>query len=168
MVRLSDGDRTAFDVLLDELWPVVRSFAERGVGQGPDAEDVAQEVFFKICSRIAEFDRSRDAVSWAFGIASYEILTHRRRLARRREVYDDPALHRVADPGASQEEALLEREVASAFEQAALALTEEDRLALGLGCGTEPLALAAATLRKRKQRARDRFRDLWRRIHARP
>jgi DNA-directed RNA polymerase specialized sigma24 family protein len=44
MVRLSDGDRAAFDVLLDELWPVIAAFAERGVGRGADAEDIAQEV----------------------------------------------------------------------------------------------------------------------------
>jgi DNA-directed RNA polymerase specialized sigma24 family protein len=46
MVRLFDGDRTAFDVLLDELWPVIISFAERGVGRGADAEDIAQEAFY--------------------------------------------------------------------------------------------------------------------------
>jgi len=47
MVRLADGDRTAFDTLLDELWPVVLSFAQRGVGGGADAEDIAQEVFYR-------------------------------------------------------------------------------------------------------------------------
>ncbi|HEU5072963.1 MAG TPA: sigma-70 family RNA polymerase sigma factor, partial [Polyangiaceae bacterium] len=82
MVRLSDGDRTAFDVLLDELWPVILAFAKRGAGPGVDAEDVAQEVFYKLCARIADFDRRRDAVSWAFGIASYELMTHRRRILR--------------------------------------------------------------------------------------
>ena len=109
MVRLSDGDRTAFDVLLDELWPVLLSFAERGVGRGGDAEDVAQEVFYKICSRIADFDRSRDGLSWAFGIASYEIMTHRRRLQRRREVLDEASVTEQLDGSASQEEQLLAR-----------------------------------------------------------
>jgi RNA polymerase sigma-70 factor (ECF subfamily) len=63
LVRLSDGDRTAFDVLLDQLWPVILSFARRGVGPGADAEDIAQEVFFRICSRITDFDRTRDGLS---------------------------------------------------------------------------------------------------------
>ena len=62
MVRLSDGDRGAFDVLLDDLWPVILSFARRGVGEGADAEDVAQEVFFRICARISDFDRGRDGL----------------------------------------------------------------------------------------------------------
>src|SRR5690349_3291617 len=96
MVRLSDGDRTAFDVLVDELWPVLLSFAN-GLGQRADAEDVAQEVFYKICSRISEFDRERDGASWAFGIASYEILTLRRRQQRRREVPDTSSIDEQVD-----------------------------------------------------------------------
>ncbi len=166
MVRLSDGDRTAIDVLVDELWPAVLSFAERGVGRGGDAEDVAQEVFCRICARIADFDRSRDAVSWAFGIASYEIMTHRRRRQRRREVLDEASVTRQPAPSASQEEQLLAREVALAFEQAVGSLTEEDRVSLGLE-DTRPGA-AGATLRKRKQRALDRLRGIWRQIYGEP
>ncbi|WP_437276025.1 sigma-70 family RNA polymerase sigma factor [Sorangium sp. So ce375] len=166
MVRLSDGDRTAFDVLLDELWPVILSFAERGVGRGADAEDVAQEVFYKICARIAEFDRSRGGLSWAFGIASYEIMTHRRRHQRRREVSDEVSVATHVDGSASQEEQLLAREIALAFEQAMGALTEEDRASLGLLDGASDAV--GATLRKRKQRALDRLRGIWRQIYGEP
>lgn len=162
MVQLADGDRTAFDVLLDELWPVILSFAERGVERAA-AEDVAQEVFYKICSRIADFDRTR-GLSWAFGIASYEMMTHRRRLQRRREVADDASILQALDGSPSQEEQLLGRELALAFEEAVGDLTEEDRVSLGLGgrrSGAE-----GSTLRKRKQRALDRLKDAWRRIYG--
>jgi RNA polymerase sigma-70 factor (ECF subfamily) len=162
MVRLSEGDRAAFDVLLDELWPVILSFAQRGVGRGADAEDVAQEVFFRICARIADFDRSRDGLSWAFGIASHEVLTHRRRLQRRREVHDDSSLAAKADEAASQEDLIVRHEVTAALEQAIGALTDDDRRALGLIPSAHAEAVPAATLRKRKQRALDRLRDLWR------
>lgn len=164
MVRLADGDRSAFDVLLDALWPVILAFAQRGVGRSADAEDVAQEVFYRICARIADFDRSRDGLSWAFGIASYEIRTHRRRLSRRREVEGDTSEH--LDGSASQEEQLAARELALALEQAVGALTREDRVALGLEEG--PGEAAGATLRKRKQRALDRLRAIWRQIHGEP
>lgn len=166
MVRLSDGDRTAFDVLLDELWPVILSFAERGVGRGADAEDVAQEVFYKVCARIADFDRGRDGLSWAFGIASYEIMTHRRRLQRRREISDETSVAAHLDGSASQEEQLLERELAVAFEEAVGSLTEEDRASLGLR--DDASDAAGATLRKRKQRALDRLRGIWRQIYGEP
>ena len=60
MVRLSDGDRSAMEPLVRELWPVVLAFAARSLPATADAEDVAQEVFLKICARISDFDRSRD------------------------------------------------------------------------------------------------------------
>src|SRR6187455_916075 len=101
MVRLSDGDRSQVRELLDALWPVLLAFVRRGVAQGQDAEDVAQETFLRICSRISDFDRSRDGLSWAFGIAKYEILTHRRRLRRRSEVLDVPELQLAEDPSGS-------------------------------------------------------------------
>lgn len=168
MVRLSDGDRAAFDTLLDELWPVILAFAERGVGKGPDAEDIAQETFFKICSRISDFDRARDGLSWAFGIAGYEVLTQRKRRLRRREVPADASLDHAPDTAASQEDALLERERRAALEQALQTLAEEDRRALGLAAAGAARPIASATSRKRKQRALERLRELWRGIHAEP
>ena len=166
MLRLSDGDRTAFDVLLDELWPVILAFAKRGLRRDTDAEDIAQEVFYKICAKIADFDRNRDALSWAFGIASYELMTHRRRLQRRREVFDAASIARHLDGSASQEEQLLARELALAFEEAVGTLTEDDRVSLGLLGDISDVE--GATLRKRKQRALERLRSIWRHIYGEP
>ena len=165
MVRLSDGDRSAFDTLLDDLWPAILSFAQRQVDNAADAEDIAQEVFLKVCSRIADFDRERDGLSWSFAIASYEIMTHRRRVQRRREVYDEPSLAVRVDGAASQEERLLAREVGVAIEQAARALTDDDRMALGLN-DAKLAGSMGPTMRKRKQRALGRLRSLWRQIYG--
>jgi RNA polymerase sigma-70 factor (ECF subfamily) len=167
MVRLSDGDRAAFPVLLEQLWPVILAFAQRGVRHEQDAEDVAQEVFLRICSRIADFDRGRDGLSWAFGIASYEIMTHRRRQQRRRETFDASALRRRVDPVASQEEAIIQRELAAALAAAIGALSEEDRVTLGL-VPAPAAGVPAATVRKRRQRALDRLRAIWRRLYGEP
>lgn len=136
-------------------------FAQRGVGQHADAEDIAQDVFLRICSRIADFDRARDGLSWAFGIASYEILTYRRRHQRRRESFSEASLLDVPDGANSQEEILLQREISSAFSTSLGVLSEEDRRVLkGLEAGA-----ASATHRKRKQRALERLRGIWRTIY---
>lgn len=166
MVQLCDGERAAFDVLVDELWPVILAFAERGVGGGPDAEDVAQEVFYRICSRIADFDRTRDGLSWAFGIASYEIMTLRRRAMRRREVFDEATLGQLIDRDASQEEQLLSYEMRNAMTAAQALLSAEERISLGL-CEGIP-SVSGPALRKRRQRALDRLRGLWRQIYGEP
>jgi RNA polymerase sigma factor (sigma-70 family) len=173
MVRLSDGDRSAFPALVGALWPVVLAFAQRGWrgAAAPDAEDVAQQVFLRICERIAEFDRRRDALSWAFGIASYEILTLRRRRHRRREA-GGFAWHAHPDPSDSQEETLMRRELAAAAQELVGELSAEDRALLGLGAETgDGLAARApspAALRKRRQRLLDRLRITWRRLHGEP
>ncbi len=154
-------------VLVDQLWPVLLAFARRGVVNDADAEDVAQEVFLRLCSRISEFDRQRDGVSWAFGIASYEVLTHRRRVQRRREV--DVTVSVGADPRASQEDLLVEREIAVALRDTLGALSDDDRVALGVEQREDVEVVevvAGATLRKRRQRALARLQSLWRQMHG--
>jgi hypothetical protein len=81
-------------------------------------------------------------------------------------VHDESVLAEKAAYGASQEEALLSRELLLAFEQAVGALTDEDRIVLGLVPNVADLGLASPTHRKRKQRALDRLRGLWRSIYG--
>ena len=166
MVRLSDGDRSAFPILLDELWPVILAFAQRGLRHSEDAEDVAQEVFLRICSRISDFDPERDGLSWAFGIASYEILTQRRRQSRRREAFAPAEFLQYADPKGSQEETVIEQELAAALMMATGALSDTDRAVLGLSATAVSLDLQGPTLRKRRQRALERLRGVWRKLYG--
>jgi len=168
LVRLSDGDRSALAVLLTELWPRLLAFARRGVSVGADAEDVAQEAFVRICARIGELDRTRDGFSWAFAIASYEVLTHRRRVQRRREVNADAPLAALRDQSASPEDVVLAHEIAAAFESAVGALTDDDRRALGLLAPPPPGQPLGPAHRKRRQRALERLRDVWRRLYGEP
>jgi len=166
MVRLSDGDRSQVRALLDALWPILLAFARRGVGQEQEAEDVAQETFLRICSRISDFDRSRDGLSWAFGIAKYEVLTQRRRLRRQSQILDAPEIALAEDPARSQEADLIAHELELALEGVLGKLEPSDRAALGLE-GVEPReAPASAAARKRRQRALERLRSLWRRLYG--
>jgi RNA polymerase sigma-70 factor, ECF subfamily len=162
MVRLAEGDRDAFDVVFDRLWPRVRRFVDRGLPGHADADDVAQQTLVKLFARISEFDTSRDGVAWAFGIAGYEIRTARQQAARRREVETD----RVADAqakGASPEDAVIEADLRQALRDVLGDLSEQDRTALA---DDTPPTIAPATWRKRRQRALERLRHLWRSRHA--
>jgi RNA polymerase sigma-70 factor (ECF subfamily) len=167
MVRLADGDRSAMNVLVNELWPVVLLFAQRALQHEQDAEDVAQEVFLRICARISDFERERDGLSWAFGIASYEIMTVRKRRKRRRELSGDELLAARADASASQEDEAIRRELSVALVAALGELSDDDRASLGLEL---PIFadLGAAAVRKRRQRALDRLRNVWRRLRGEP
>ncbi len=163
-MRLADGDRAAMPALVTHLWPVLLSFAERGLQDPQAAEDVAQEVLFRISSRIAEFDRSRDAVSWAFGIASFEVLTQRKRRQRRRDDYGDAALHEAVG-APSIEDAAIEAEIRLALTEALGQLSEEDLGQLDVGDARRPGA-ATPAMRKRRQRALERLRLIWRSIYG--
>jgi RNA polymerase sigma factor (sigma-70 family) len=158
MYRLYEGDRSAFAPLADALWPVVLAFAQ---GADVEPEDVAQEVFLRLCTRMADYEPGRDAVSWVYGIARYEVLTQRKRRQRRREM-GEPALLFVADAAEGAEEELVQQDLVDRLTELVGQLTPEDRLALGLE-GEVP---GGATQRKRKQRALDRLRALWRSLHG--
>lgn len=163
--QLADGNRSAMPALVTELWPVLVAFAQRGLQHAPDAEDVAQEVLLKICSRISEFDAERDGLSWAFGIAAFEMMTQRKRRARRQEASSADALVETSDGSASAEQQLIEAELLLALEEAMGQLTAADLDVLGLG-GSVAGAPASAAFRKRRQRALERLRIVWKRLYG--
>ena len=165
ILRLADGDRAAMPGLVEQLWPVLLSYAERGLHDAQGAEDVAQEVLFRISSRISEFDRKRDPLSWAFGIATFEIMTQRKRRQRRRETLLGETMPESEESVQSAEDAVMQAEVRAALSEALGQLSPDDVAHLGL---FEPVRTLPATpaMRKRRQRALDRLRTIWRNIHG--
>jgi RNA polymerase sigma-70 factor, ECF subfamily len=167
ILRLADGDRTAMPGLVEHLWPVLLSYAERGLRDPQGAEDVAQEVLFRISSRISELDRTRDPLAWAFGIATFEIMTQRKRHQRRRETLLGGAVPEREASAQSAEEAAIHAEVQASLTEAIGQLSPDDIAHLGL---SEPAKTSTATpaMRKRRQRALDRLRTIWRNIYGQP
>lgn len=166
LARLADGDRSAFDALMTELWPVVLAFAKRTLRKVADAEDVAQEVFIKVASRIADYDRSRDGLTWVYAIATFEIRTQLRRLQRRREVPALPENAEPADPMPTHIDLMIDEEMTTVLTDALGELTDADRALLGIGEGREDETLAGATIRKRRQRALTKLRSVWSKLYG--
>ena len=161
MIRLADGDRSAFHPAFDAVWPLLRRFTGRHLPPG-EAEDAAQEAIVKIFGQAASFDPARSAIAWILGIAAYEIRTARRRRMRRRE---DPvsraALGARPDPRRDPEESALERDLEAVLRQALGVLRPEDAETLRLYAAGRRPAIAAATFRKRVERALVRLRAAW-------
>ena len=166
LARLADGDRSAFDALMTELWPVVLAFARKTLREPADAEDVAQEALIKVASRIADYDRSRDGLTWVYAIATFEIRTHLRRLQRRREVAPPTEGAEPADPVRSHIDRLIDDEMSAVLTDALGELSDADRLLLGLGEGRGDEAAAGATIRKRRQRALTKLRTVWSKLYG--
>ena len=167
IVRLAEGDRSAFAFVFDELWPRILQFVQRALPGHPEAEDVAQQALVKVFARIAEFDTSRDGVAWAFGIVVYEMKTLRRREQRRREVPHDGTSELVADAARSPEAMAIREDLARELTAAIGTLSPADRAILlpddqaGVPDDSSP-----STQRKRRQRALERLRAVWRKRHA--
>ncbi|HKY33395.1 MAG TPA: RNA polymerase sigma factor [Candidatus Polarisedimenticolia bacterium] len=168
MIRLADGDRSAFHPVFELLWPLLRRFAARLLPRAEDADDAAQQALINIFSRAAAFDPRRDALSWALGIAFHECRTQRRRLSRRREI--PLGAPDELPSGLDGMESLLAARLQS---QAVLELLGELRpadreavlAAVGAEGSTRP-AIGAAAYRKRVQRAFARLRRAWRQRHG--
>jgi RNA polymerase sigma-70 factor (ECF subfamily) len=160
MIRLADGDRSAFDSLFDLAWPVMLHFARRALRGAPEADDAAQNAMIRLMQRASRFDRDRNALSWILAITANEIRTQRRRRPSWVGLEHAPQTH---DPQLSSEQKLIQQQTIEALDQAYGELSECDRRVVleALGFAT-PSAVNAATWRKRWQRARERLRALWR------
>jgi RNA polymerase sigma-70 factor, ECF subfamily len=163
IVRFADGERGAFQLLFEALWPVILAFTSHALPTLADAEDAAQQAIMKVFSRIADFDRSRDGLSWVLGIAGYEVMTIRKQRSRRREIGVAP-LDQLAASAEDAESRVIGEELRLAVLATVGDLPERDRDALAstllgeAGPGDE-------TSRKRRFRAIERLRAAWRRAH---
>jgi DNA-directed RNA polymerase specialized sigma24 family protein len=167
MLRLADGDRAAFDPLFDELWPLLRRFCARTLGDDAAGQDAAQEALLRVLAHAGEHDRERDALTWALGIAAWECRSVRRRRQRRRD--DAPLAADLADPGERPDEIAARRDLLAAAADITGALSALDADTLwSAWTGERDPAIPAATFRKRLERALARFRASWRSRHDLP
>lgn len=161
MARAADGDRASVDPLFHALWPLVADYARRLVGHAL-AEDCAQDALVKLFGQLDRYDRSRDALTWALTITTWQCRTARRRIAR--TACRDDAPIATIDGAALAEERELVRAALDTLatlaprdvEVIVASITDDDALRA---------ALEPATFRKRLERALGRFRLSWRSRH---
>jgi RNA polymerase sigma factor (sigma-70 family) len=163
MVRLADGDRSAFQPVFSRAHPVLRQFADRMLAGAPEAEDAAQQALLKVFSRAANFDPGRDALSWMFALTAFECRTLRKRRERQAEEHRLPEVLSEGNP----ESALSELQLLSLAREVLGELRPADAEALRAAWESAPRpALSGAAFRKRVQRAVERLRVAWRFKHG--
>ena len=108
------GDRTAQRRLFEDTSTRVYRLILRFTGNPDDAWDITQEAFYKVLTRIHQFDGRSAFTTWLHRIAMNEALQHRRRAKTLRRKLDNLAgiLRGARDsiaevlPAEQQEEAL--------------------------------------------------------------
>jgi RNA polymerase sigma-70 factor (ECF subfamily) len=163
MTRLQRGERAAADEVFARLWPVLRAFAARWLAGSAQAEDVAQQALLKVFSQAADFDVSRDALTWALEVAVWECKSERQRVARSRADGWSDAADRAPSPSTPEGE-VESAELTRALGEAVAGLPEADRAEVLRVVRDEAAGDAAA--RKRRQRALERLKRLWRTLHG--
>jgi len=159
VLRLADGDRTAFEPLYQVLWPMARRLTDRMLLGAPEAEDAAQEAMIKVFARASMFEPGRDVRAWVLGVAAYECKTLRQRQLRRREHAGSTAPQ--VDPTPSPEAVAIARDLAAAAAAVLGTLRAADLETLRAVMNDERPDLPAPTFRKRLERALTRLRAAW-------
>jgi RNA polymerase sigma-70 factor (ECF subfamily) len=161
MALAADGDRASIDPLFHALWPIAVDYARKLVGA--DAEDCAQEALVTLFGQLERYDRSRDALTWALTLTTWQARTARRRVQRRAECADLPE-STIDGPIVVEE-----RELVRAALSTLATLSERD-VEVIVASITDDDALRAllepATFRKRLERALSRLRVSWRSRHG--
>jgi RNA polymerase sigma-70 factor (ECF subfamily) len=79
------------------------------LGGTRDASDVLQETNMVLWRKVAEYDPSREFLTWAYTIARYQVMAQTKRLSRNRMVLDDDLVEQVAAVVAEDNEDLESR-----------------------------------------------------------
>lgn len=140
MLRVRDGDRAAFEVLIEKYRQPLLNVIARTIGRQADAEDLAQDVFVRVYRAAPRYEPTAKFSTWLYTIARRICLNHVRAQSLRRwfswtsehddpdDAPNDPPDPRAPDPAQDLERRELQRIVA----QAVAALPERLRFAVVL------------------------------------
>ena len=156
---VSEGSEHAFNRLVDRHQQAVRTFLRKLAG--PDAEDVAQEVFIAVWQRAQSFRGDASVRSWLFAIAWRKAKDSQRRWFRR-------ARRETEWGNATVTGALPATETRFALAQALAALPLDQRAAIMLCLAhgfthpeaAEVLQLPLGTVKSHVSRGREKLRAL--------
>jgi RNA polymerase sigma-70 factor (ECF subfamily) len=148
MLRVKQGDDTAFTTLVEKYKQPVLNLAYRTLRDATEAEDLAQNVFVQVYKSAGRYQPAAKFSTWLFTIARNLCLNEIRRRSRHpaesldqtRDGTDDQPLHQIEDRReTSPPDQMLRGELERKVDEALAALPENQRTALLL-CRQEELS----------------------------
>jgi RNA polymerase sigma-70 factor, ECF subfamily len=139
MLRVKQGDRAAFELLVEKYKQPVANMIYRTLGDPTEAEDLAQTVFIQVWKSATRYHQKAKFSTWLFTIARNLCLNEIRRRSRHpaeslqamSDPDDESAPRQFEDRGASSApEQLLREELTAKVEEALAELPENQRTAI--------------------------------------
>ena len=132
MAAAQDGDRAAYERLLKDCLPYLRSIASRYHRTADRREDVVQDILLTLHRVRHTYDPARPFTHWLATIASRRSIDALRRRGRteKNEIFDEQAYETFSDPEANREMSV--RDEAPALQAAIANLPEGQREAVEL------------------------------------
>src|SRR5688572_3552805 len=138
MLRVKQGDRAAFEALVEKYKQPVMNLVFRTLHDATEAEDLAQHVFLQVYKSAHRYEVSAKFSTWIFTIARNLSLNEIRRRTRHPAdsldatgIDDDQPLIQVEDrKHFSAPDAVLHGELEAKIDEAIAALPEKQRTAL--------------------------------------
>jgi RNA polymerase sigma-70 factor (ECF subfamily) len=82
LARCQDGDRAAWDTLVDAYWQRLFGYALRATNNAELAQDMVQETFLRIVQRLGRYDDQGKFEAWLFRILVNLVRDHGRSYSR--------------------------------------------------------------------------------------
>lgn len=138
MEQFGGGDTSAFEALLRRHQRPVLNFIFRYVGNRAVAEDLTQDVFFRIIRRAQSYKREAKFTTWLYTIARNLCVDHSRRMVHRRAASLDQPTRKgsedkrtlgesIADRNADVSREAIGRQLGQRIREAVESLAEDQR-----------------------------------------
>lgn len=137
MLRVREGDASAMESLIRRHQNSVYATVARMLNNGPDVEDIAQQVFIRIWRGAKSYEPSARFTTWMFTILRNLVFNEMRRQKRKpttssNAIEEDGGMILSLENSHSPDEALEQAELQRAVDQAIASLPEKARMAVQL------------------------------------
>lgn len=164
-----DGDETAFANIIETYQRPVYNLCYRMLGDGIDAEDAAQETFWRAYQALNRYDPKRSFPTWLLSIAAHYCIDQQRK--RRIPILSVDLLPEedAPDPAPNPEKVVSQLEENAQMRQLLAKLGAQDRAAIILRYWYEfseeeiarTLSLTVSAVKSRLHRARKELAQNW-------
>jgi RNA polymerase sigma-70 factor (ECF subfamily) len=167
--RALQGDDTAFSRLVETYQTPVYNLCYRMLGDGIEAEDAAQETFWRAYQNLRRYDPQRSFITWLLSIAAHYCIDQQRK--RKHPVYpiDDYMEETAPDPAPNPEKAVGQLDEDRYLHQLLNQMPAQDRAVLVLRYWHElseeeialSLEMTVSAVKSRLHRARLQLAKRW-------